>query len=57
MTFTIDELNALLNLIDLAVRQGGIQTAEVAVPIVAKMRVMAGDLERDLAEPTEEGHA
>jgi len=39
--FTIDEANALVNLLDLAVRHGGIRTAATALPLLQKLEQAA----------------
>lgn len=38
---TIDEANALINLIDLAVKAGGLQVAPVAVAMMQKLKEAA----------------
>jgi hypothetical protein len=39
--FTIQELNTLLNLVDLAVKAGGLPVAAQALPLVEKMQQIA----------------
>lgn len=55
--FTIEELNEILNLMDVATKAGGLQVAQKALPIVAKMQVMAAEIENPEAVETNEGHA
>lgn len=38
---TIEEANALVNLLDLAVKRGGIRTATIAVPLLQKLEQAA----------------
>lgn len=44
-TFTLDELNTILGLLDLATKAGGLQVASKALPIVQKMELMAKEIE------------
>lgn len=42
---------------DVATKAGGLQVAQKALPIVAKMQVMAAEIENPEAVETNEGHA
>lgn len=54
-TFTLEELNDILNLFDRAVRADGIAAAQKAMPLISKLELMAKELQQPVA--TEEGHA
>lgn len=44
-TFTIDELNKLAQLCDIATKAGGLQIAQEALPLVAKMQKMVMEIQ------------
>ena len=44
MKFTIDELNTLIQLLDIATKAGGLNVANQALPLVAKMQQMAQEI-------------
>ena len=43
--FTIQELTLILQLLDLATKAGGLQTAQQALPLIPKLQQMARELE------------
>lgn len=43
--FTIEELNTLAQLLDLATKAGGLQVASQALPLIAKMQSMAQEIQ------------
>jgi hypothetical protein len=45
--FTIEELNTVLNLLDVATKAGGLAVAAKALPIVGKLEEMARELQAD----------
>ena len=45
MKFTIDELNTLIQLLDIATKAGGLNVANQALPLVAKMQQMAQEIQ------------
>ena len=38
---TIEEMNAIIQMMDIATKTGGLQVAQQALPIVAKLQAMA----------------
>lgn len=42
--FTIEELNKLVQICDIATKAGGLQVANEALPLVAKMQKIASDM-------------
>ena len=48
--FTIDELNKLLQLLDIATKAGGLQVANEALPLAVKIQEVAKGLIDDKAE-------
>ena len=44
--FTIEELNTLVQLLDIATKAGGLAVAQQALPLVAKMQQMAQETQR-----------
>ena len=49
--FTIEELNKLVQICDIATKAGGLQVASEALPLVAKMQKIATELsEESLSE-------
>ncbi len=53
MKFTIEELNTLIQLLDVATKAGGLAVANQALPLAAKMQQMA-QADEQLAAPTAE---
>lgn len=45
--FTIEELDRLAQICDLATKAGGLQVAQVALPLVAKIQLIAKDMKKD----------
>ncbi len=45
MNFTKEELQKLVNLLDLAVKAGGLAAANEALPLIAKMQEMAKSID------------
>lgn len=45
MKFTIDELNTLIQLLDIATKAGGLSVANQALPLVGKMQQMAQEIQ------------
>ena len=48
--FTIDELNKLMQLLDVATKAGGLQIANAALPLAVKIQEIAKGLVDDQAE-------
>ena len=48
--FTVDDLNKLLQLLDIATKAGGLQVANEALPLAIKIQEVAKDLIDDKAE-------
>lgn len=48
--FTIDELNKLLQMLDIATKAGGLQVANEALPLAVKIQEIAKGLIDDKAE-------
>jgi len=48
--FTIDELNKLMQLLDVATKAGGLQIANEALPLAVKIQEIAKGLVDDQAE-------
>ena len=48
--FTVEELNKLLQLLDIATKAGGLQVASEALPIAAKIQEIGKGLIDDKAE-------
>ena len=48
--FTIDELNKLLQMLDIATKAGGLQVANEALPLAAKIQEVAKGLIDDKTE-------
>lgn len=44
-SFTIEELNKLVQMLDIATKAGGLQVAGEALPLVAKMQQMGREIE------------
>lgn len=54
MKFTIDELNTLIQLLDIATKAGGLSVANQALPLAAKMQQMAQEIQNDASLIEEE---
>lgn len=50
MNFTLEELNKLVQMLDLATKAGGLAVAQEALPLFAKMQQMAQALQSVDAE-------
>lgn len=48
--FTIEELNKLAQICDIATKAGGLQIAQEALPLVAKMQQIAKEMQEASAE-------
>ena len=55
--FTLEELNKLVQICDIATKAGGLQVAQEALPLVAKMQQMAQSLSADNLVNNEEASA
>lgn len=47
-SFTLEELNKLIQLLDIATKAGGLQIAQEALPLVAKMQKMGQDIQQSV---------
>lgn len=45
--FTVEELNKLAQLCDVATKAGGLQIAQEALPLVAKMQQIVNDMQSE----------
>lgn len=54
MKLTIEEMNTIIQMMDMATKTGGLQVAQAALPIVAKLQQMAqADQQNTVSEVTE----
>ena len=47
--FTADELNALIQLLDIATKAGGLQVAQAALPVAVKVQTALNEAKKDEA--------
>lgn len=52
--FTLEELNKLIQLLDIATKAGGLNVANEALPLVAKMHQIGQEMQPSSPQPTTE---
>ena len=53
-TFNLDELSKLIQLLDIATKAGGLQIAQEALPLVAKIQQMGKEISDNQADASDQ---